>query len=273
MLKNVAGSIILTAYDFTTGALKSGDAANITGYVSIDGGATTVLGTSTPSEQNATNDKGGYKFTLAAGETNGDTLRYSGKSSTANVQVVAITVTTTVDRSAPLLGAYPTLGVAEAGTAAAISATSLTLRGAGAAFGTNACAGMTLCAFGSTQGYWQARAVLSNTSGVSGVLAVDAWTVTPSGTVTYILFGTAPISSTGVTVNAASVLAAIGMASGNLDTQLGGIATSASNLQTRVPVALVGGRMDSNVGSANSIVIIGTGVAGDNFRPTGAPPS
>ncbi len=273
MLKNVASSIILTEYDYTTGALKSGDAANITGYVSIDGGATTVLGTPTPTEQSSTNDKGGYKFTLAASETNGDTLRFSAKSSTANAQLVAITLTTTVDRGAPLVGSYPTLGILESGTAAAISGTTLTLRGAGAAFGTNACVGMTLCAFGSTQGYWQARAVLSNTSGASGVLTTDAWAITPSGTVTYILFGTSPISSTGVTVNAASLLTAIGMASGNMDTQLGGIATSASNVQTRLPVALVGGRMDSSVDAVNNVPITGNGIAGDNFRPVGAPPS
>jgi hypothetical protein len=167
------------------------------------------------------------------------------------------------------VGAYPNIGVTESGTAAAVSSTSLTLRGAGAAFGTNACAGMALWAFGSTQGYWQTRVVTSNTSGSSGVLTVDAWSVTPSGTVTYILFGTTPISSQGVTVNAASILAALGMAASNMDTQLSAL----PNIQGRLPASLLNGVMRSDVSTANGFPIIGTGATGNNLRPSGLPPT
>lgn len=172
--------------------------------------------------------------------------------------------------STPVLtGAYPAIGIAESGTAAGIAATTLTARGAGTSFGTNDCTGMTLWAFGSTQGEWQSRSILSNTSGTSAVFTVDAWTTTPSGTVTYILWGTSPSASTGVTVSPTSVRSAIGMSSANLDTQIAAVQTSASNIQTRVPAALVGGRMASDIQSVLGTQQIGTGVPGDNYRPTG----
>lgn len=145
--------------------------------------------------------------------------------------------------SIPILsGAYPQLGIIESGTAAAISGSTLTLKGSGAAFGTNVLAGATVWAFGATQGYFQERQVNSNTSGTSGVLTVDPWSVTPSGTVTYIIFGTAPISSTASVSTNITAIASSGPA-----------ATSLKNMLTAVGGETLTATLNSNLlGSAAS---------------------
>lgn len=89
MQKNVASQkLIVFAFDATTNLPKTGDAANITAYVSIDYGSVTVLGDTSATEMDATNAKGYYLFDLTQGETNGNTLLFSAKSSTANIVVV-----------------------------------------------------------------------------------------------------------------------------------------------------------------------------------------
>lgn len=57
-------------------------------------------------------------------------------------------------------------------------------------------------------------------------------------------------TSTGFsTLTQADVRAAVGLASANLDTQLAAIQADTDNLQTRIPAALVSGRMDASVGA------------------------
>lgn len=88
MFKNVGSQKIqLFAFDTTTGTPKTGDAANITAYVSKDHGAVTVLADTSATEMDATNAKGIYVFDVAQGETNGDELTFSAKSSTANISI------------------------------------------------------------------------------------------------------------------------------------------------------------------------------------------
>lgn len=95
MEKNVSGQkIALFVYDSATGAPKTGDASNITVYVNKDWGGVTALGDTSATELSATNDPGSYSFDLTQAETNASTLRFSGKSSTAGVAVVPLTVYT-----------------------------------------------------------------------------------------------------------------------------------------------------------------------------------
>lgn len=155
-------------------------------------------------------------------------------------------------------GPIPHLGIADQGTAQSASSTGLVLRSA-AAFADDVLIGCTLAVYGSTQGYWQFRQITDNA--LSGdTVTVDAWTVTPSGTITYKIFGGAPASATlppavnvvqisgdstaadnaesffdgtgyagtnntiptvtTITSFAANVRSAVGLASANLDTQL-----------------------------------------------------
>ena len=98
MQKNQAGqSITMLAIDTATGKPKTGDAANLTAYVSKDDGAVTALGDASAAELNATNAKGLYTWTLTQAETNADKLVFSGKSTTTNVELIPVTVYTTTD--------------------------------------------------------------------------------------------------------------------------------------------------------------------------------
>lgn len=88
MFKNVAAKFIVFAFDATTNVPKTGDAANITAYVSKDYGSVTVLGDTSATEMDATNAPGYYLFDAAQAETNADCLHISGKSSTSNIKVI-----------------------------------------------------------------------------------------------------------------------------------------------------------------------------------------
>lgn len=91
MYKNVASQKLLVyAFDSTTNLPKTGDAANITAYVSKDYGSVTVLGDTSATEADATNGKGYYLFDVTQTETNADTLLFSAKSSTANIVVLGM---------------------------------------------------------------------------------------------------------------------------------------------------------------------------------------
>lgn len=60
------------------------------------------------------------------------------------------------------------------------------------------------------------------------------------------------------TLTQADVRTAVGLASANLDTQLSDIQSDTDNIQTRLPAALVGGRMDSSVGAMAADTITST---------------
>lgn len=106
MFKNVAGQQgIFFAFNTTNNVAQSGDAANITPYVSKDYGTVTVLSSTSMIEMDATNGKGYYRVTLTQSETNADTLVFTGKSSTANIAVIGVpaTVMTTPNRFTTLV--------------------------------------------------------------------------------------------------------------------------------------------------------------------------
>ena len=93
ILKNVASQgIYLFAYN-SSGPV-TGDAANITGYVSKDSGAAAAFGTANPSEINATHMAGVYWQPLAQGETNANALALAWSSTTSGVSIDPIEVLT-----------------------------------------------------------------------------------------------------------------------------------------------------------------------------------
>ena len=71
------------AYNNTTGAAVTGDAANITAKISIDGGTLTTTDDANPTET----ELGYYLFTMIKAETNGAMLDLYPDSSTSNVVV------------------------------------------------------------------------------------------------------------------------------------------------------------------------------------------
>lgn len=89
MFKNTASQkAILFAFDATTNQPKTGDAANITAYISKDYGSVTAITDTSATEMDATNAKGYYLVDLSQAETNADEILISAKSSTANIVVV-----------------------------------------------------------------------------------------------------------------------------------------------------------------------------------------
>lgn len=89
MFKNVASQkAIFFAFDTTTGAAKTGDAANITPYESLDYGSVTAITDTSMTEMDSTNAKGYYICDLTQAETNANTIMFSAKSSTSNIAVI-----------------------------------------------------------------------------------------------------------------------------------------------------------------------------------------
>lgn len=93
--KNTASQkLAVFAYDKTTGAAKTGDAANITAYLSKDWGAAAAVADTNPTEMDATNMAGWYAFDLTQAESNAEVLVLAPKSSTANVVIDQVQVFT-----------------------------------------------------------------------------------------------------------------------------------------------------------------------------------
>ncbi len=88
-LKNTASQKLeVFAFDYTTGAPKTGDAANLLAYVNIDEAGYATLGDTSATEVDSTNKKGLYLFDLAQAETNGTKLGFFAKSTTSGVSVI-----------------------------------------------------------------------------------------------------------------------------------------------------------------------------------------
>jgi len=83
--KNTAGQkLSVYAYDLTTGLPVTGDGANITGSISLDGAAPVAIADTNPTEVGG----GWYDFDPTQGETNADKLNWFAESATENVAVI-----------------------------------------------------------------------------------------------------------------------------------------------------------------------------------------
>jgi len=88
MYKNVANQkIAIYAHDTDADAPKTGDAGNITAYISKDGGGVAQSNDVNPTELDATNAKGIYIFNLTQAETNCDLFVLAAASATSNIQI------------------------------------------------------------------------------------------------------------------------------------------------------------------------------------------
>jgi len=87
MQKNVSGQRwIVFAFDRTDNTPVTGDAANITANLRLDGGAANAVDDTNPTEL----EDGFYYFDLTQAETNGEQILISPASSTADVQVIGV---------------------------------------------------------------------------------------------------------------------------------------------------------------------------------------
>ncbi len=105
---------------------------------------------------------------------------------------------------------YPRLsdlnqGLIDIGTAQAVAGTSLTLQ-SGFSAGDNAIAGAILFVSSASTGAYQARPVKTYNN-TTKVATVDTWTITPTGTITYVLFAAPPATASPPDVNVVSMAA------------------------------------------------------------------
>jgi len=110
------------------------------------------------------------------------------------------------DRIHLTTGAIGNLGILDRGTATAATLTTVTLA-ASSTFADNTLAGATLMVFGGTNNYWQSRTVVSYVASTF-TATVDAFTVLPAGTLSYILFAGAPNGASSLTAIANAVVEA-----------------------------------------------------------------
>jgi len=87
MQKNVDGQKwVIFAFDVTDLSAKTGDAAQITANLRIDGGAANAIDDTNPTEL----EDGYYVFDLSQAETNGDMILICPASSTGDIQVIGV---------------------------------------------------------------------------------------------------------------------------------------------------------------------------------------
>jgi hypothetical protein len=107
------------------------------------------------------------------------------------------------DRFHATTGAIATLGIVARGTAQAATSTTIQLA-TGETHADDTLIGCVVGALGSTQGYWQFRAITDYVLSTD-TATVDAWTVTPSGTITYVVYAGAPGTSSERTAIAGAI--------------------------------------------------------------------
>jgi len=193
--QSTATTIILGPFlDSTDGVTAEQGLGAVTVRLSKNAGAFVARnsGTST-AHLTGTGNEGYYSCTLDTTDTNtlGRIVVVVNASGALPVrQDYEIIAAGQFDALFDTVGAVPELGIIDRGTAQSATSTTLVLRSA-ATFADDTVIGATLMAFGATQGYWQTRSVTDYVLSTD-TATVDAWTVTPSGTITYVLLAGAP---------------------------------------------------------------------------------
>jgi len=92
--KNIGSQkITVYAWDTANNVWKTGDAGNITAYISKDGGAAASFASgANPTEIDATNMKGAYRFAPAQADTNCDNLEFVAQSATSDISIIPVSL-------------------------------------------------------------------------------------------------------------------------------------------------------------------------------------
>lgn len=140
---------------------------------------------------------GGSAGTFASGVPAVNATQISGDSTAAD------NLETAFDDAA---GSVPWAGIVDQGTAQSATGTTLVLRSA-AAFADDELIGATIVITGGSAGVGQSRAITDYVSSTD-TATVDTWTTTPTGTITYKIYGTSP-SASGSAPTAAQIADAV----------------------------------------------------------------
>lgn len=238
--KNVAGQkLALFAFIPSTNLPKTGDAANLTAYISKDYGAVTALADTSASEASSTNAKGTYWWDLTQAETNADCLQFYAKSSTSDVSVVSWLNVYTTPPNANLL---------------AIDASGRT--------DTSKFAGQTITA---ASGVTLPSTVASTTNITAGTIT----TATTVGSVTGSV-GSVTGAVGSVTGNVGgNVVGSVGSVSGAVGSVTGAVGSVTGNVGGNVTgsVGSVASVVSANVTKVNGTTITGSGTTPDPWGP------
>lgn len=189
---------------------------------------------------------GGSAGTFASGVPAVNATQVSGDATAAdNLELV-------LDDTA---GAVPWIGIVDQGTAQSATATTVVLRAA-SAFGDDTLVGRTICVLGSTQAYWQCGAI-SDSVLATDTVTVPTWAVTPSGTITYKVWGTAAGSGS-VTVAAGGITAS-SFAAGAIDATA--IATAAIDADALATDTITGSKIAADSIGASELATDAIGAA------------
>lgn len=261
MFRNVASQKVqLFAFDTTTGTPKTGDAANITAYVSIDHGSVTVLGDTSATEKDATNAKGVYQFDLTQGETNGDELTFTAKSSTANISITPRFISTNPAN-------FTTQSIDSNGRVDVIkiAGTTQTARDLGTSVLLSSGTGTGQLDF--TSGVVKANATqilgtAVSTPATAGILDVNLKNIANAAvSTTTAQIGVNAVNIGGTVQSAGDIFGRVGAATGSPTAQT--VSDDLLAVLTRLPTTLVSGRMDVSVGAMAANVITATAIASD----------
>lgn len=141
-------------------------------------------------------------------------------------------------------GPFAPTAVVDSGTAQSVTGTTLVMRSA-AAFADSELVGATVVIRSATTGAGQRRLITANV-GSTDTITVDTWTTTPTGTIVYDIFGSAPGSTSSPTpVNAVQVGGQTASAAGTI-TFPGAIA-STTNITSASGIALASGTQTFNM--------------------------
>jgi hypothetical protein len=166
-------------------------------------------------------------------------------------------------------GPVPWNGITDQGTAQSATSTTVVLRAA-AAFADDTLIGGVISVLGSTQGYWQTRIITDNVLSTDTVTVDPAWQVTPSGTITYKLWGAPQVAipsavqiRTEMDANSTQ-LAAIVADTSEIGTAGAGLTNINLPNQTMDIVGNITGNLSGSVGSVTGAVGSVTGNVGGN---------
>lgn len=191
---------------------------------------------------------GGTEGTFASGRPEVNATQISGDSAAADNLELAFDDTA---------GAVHHMGIIDQGTAQSATGTTLVLR-AGAAFADDELNGATIVITGGT-GVGQRR-IITDYVGATDTATVPTWTTTPSGTIAYKIFASAPSDSVAQTGDAYAIVNSGTYGNSALKTVVDAVKTKTDSL-----TFTQAGHVDANVQRINDVTITGNG-AGTPFN-------
>lgn len=162
-------------------------------------------------------------------------------------------------------GAIPALGIVDNGTAQSATGTTLVLRSA-AAFADDELIGATIVITGGSAGVGQSRVITDYVSSTD-TATVDTWTTTPTGTITYAIFGGSPASASLVPNVNVTQISGDSTAADNLETMLDG--TGGQTLSLGALTVSGATTLTGNVSAAAGVTITQSTTNGHGISVTG----